>query len=245
MAITGSLEDFSLPEIVRFIERGNKSGLLTLVGLTKSDQNTPNYHYLWMSQGKLVSAANQLDNQGLITLINQYQWISNRVVTKLAQLCPAEQPLGLYLKSQGVLQEEQLKHLFQVQVLQQICTLFQLKNIKFKFDQNAQIPQQEMTGLSLPAEFLEVLLKKLSFLQKFFESKKLSQKAGYLNSKSEDFCTQVIAITNLAFFHSLKLSLFETKATFEHLSQLLDLYYLPYDLPKKTEFAQSYCYAIN
>lgn len=235
MAITGSLEDFSLPEIARFIERGNKSGLLTLVGLTPSSNNTPSYHYLWMSRGKLVAAANQLNNQGLITLIKQYQWSSSRVVSKLAQLCPAEKPLGLYLESQGVLQAEQVKHLFQIQILQQISALFILQDIKFKFDQNVQIPQQEMTGLSLPAEFLEVLLKKLSFLQKLFEARKVS-KIGQLKNKDEDFCLQVNTIANLAFFHSLNLSLFDTKATFENLSQLLDLYYLPYDWKKKIDF---------
>jgi hypothetical protein len=75
--------------------------------------------------------------------------------------------LGLCLKNQGVLQDEQLKHLFQVQVLQQVCALFQLKDGQFKLDQNVPIPMREMTGLSVPSAvvnqyaLIQVLLEKI------------------------------------------------------------------------------------
>jgi hypothetical protein len=152
MAITGSIADFSLPEIFQLIEKGRKTGLLTLRALEGSKVSKSGVHYIWVRQGRIVAAANRLDHQGLVSLIDQRQWVSDRVFDKVVHwCCPFNEPLGLYLKNQGVLQAEQLKRLFQVQVLQQVCALFQLKDAQFKFDQNVQLPAREMTGLSIPA----------------------------------------------------------------------------------------------
>lgn len=151
MGVTGYLTDFSLPEIFQFIEKGQKTGLLTIQVLPDSKIKPARYH-LWMRQGRIVAAANRLDHQGLVSLIDGSNWISDRVFDKVVHwCCPIDQPLGLYLKNQGVLQSAQLKRIFQVQVLQQVCALFQLKDAEFKFEQNVQIPSREMTGLSVKA----------------------------------------------------------------------------------------------
>jgi hypothetical protein len=151
MAITGCLTDFSLAEIFQFIEKGHKTGLLTLRALSES-QARPHGYYIWVCQGRIVAAANRLDHQGLVSLIDQRQWVSDRVFDKVVHwCCPIDEPLGLYLKNQGVLQAEQLKRLFQIQVLQQVCALFQIKDAQFRFDPNVPIPTREMTGLSVPA----------------------------------------------------------------------------------------------
>ncbi|MEQ8999775.1 MAG: DUF4388 domain-containing protein [Coleofasciculus sp. B1-GNL1-01] len=149
MAITGYLSDLSLPELFHLIEQGKKTGLLTL----RTALTIPSIpYYVWVHQGRIVATANRLNGQGLIALIEQYQWVSDRVVAKLVQwCCPTGKPLGLCLKNHGVLQTEHLKQLFQVQVLQQIGTLFQLKDAQFKFEQNVPLPGREMTGLSIPA----------------------------------------------------------------------------------------------
>lgn len=151
MGVTGCLTDFSLPEIFQFIEKGQKTGLLTIQVFSTAPIKPAKY-YLWVRQGRIVAAANRLDHQGLVSLIDGRQWISDRVFDKVVHwCCPIDQPLGLYLKNQGVLQSAQLKRLFQVQVLQQVCALFQLKDAEFKFEQNVQIPSREMTGLSVKA----------------------------------------------------------------------------------------------
>lgn len=232
MSITGSLADFSLPEIFQFIERGQKTGLLTLYALPESQATPPPVHYIWVSKGSIVAAANQLNHQGLVALIDQYSWVSNRVVTKLAQFCPTSKPLGLYLKSQGALQAEQLEHLFQVQVVQQVCAVFQLKDAQFKFVQNMPLPMQEMTGLSVPAEVLKVMLQELVWLQKLFEEKKQQREKSGLGNYSENFCNQLGCILDIAFFHSLNFSLFDTNNNFSKLSQVFDLCDRPYDLPR-------------
>jgi hypothetical protein len=150
MSTTGLLTDLSLREIFLFINKGNKTGVLRLSALP-SQTSLPPVHYIWAHQGRIVAVANRLDHQGLISLIKQRHWFSNQVITKLFQLYAEDKPLGLCLKNHGILSTEQLKHLFQIQVLQSICTLFQLKDGIFKFDQNVPIPMQEMTGLSIPA----------------------------------------------------------------------------------------------
>lgn len=138
MSTQGSLTDFSLLEILQFIENGKTTGLLTLSTLSGFKTK----HYIWLYRGRLVAVANRLDSLGLVELINQQQWVSERVVTKLAQLCPIDQPLGLYLLNQGVLQASQLKQLFSLQLLQPIEGLFQLNEAQFILDLNVLLPRQ-------------------------------------------------------------------------------------------------------
>jgi hypothetical protein len=151
MSITGSLTDFPFPAILQFIEKGKKTGLLTVSTNSVSLEKQLPVHYIWVHDGLLVAAANQLDDRGLVQLINQRQGVSDRVVSKLAQLCPPDKPLGLHLVNQKVLQPSQLKQLFCAQVLQTVYALFQLKEGQFQFDQNASLPVREMTGLSVAA----------------------------------------------------------------------------------------------
>lgn len=151
MSITGSLSDFSLPEIFQFIEQGHKTGLLIVRSWAESEIGKSRDHYIWVEQGNIVAAANRLDQQGLVRLIKQHQWVSDRVISKLAQLCPTDQSLGKHLFNLGILQAEQLKELFLAQVRQQVCSLFHLKEGDFQFEQNVSIPRLELTGLSISA----------------------------------------------------------------------------------------------
>lgn len=155
MSITAFLTEFSIPEILQLIEKGHKTGLLTIRLKSVSQASKSSVHYIWVNQGCLVAAAMQLDQQGLVKLIEERQWVSDRVFDKLIHwCCPISEPMGMYLKSQGVLRIEQLKELFYLQVLQPVSTLFQLKDGILKFDQNVPIPTREMTGLSISAGVL-------------------------------------------------------------------------------------------
>jgi hypothetical protein len=77
--------------------------------------------------------------------------LGDRAASRLAQACNVNTPMGLCLKSQGVLTAEQLKLLFYAQVMQQVCALFTLKDGWFQFDARTPLPTAEMTGLSAPA----------------------------------------------------------------------------------------------
>jgi hypothetical protein len=117
-----------------------------------------------VDQGCIVAAANRLDEQGLVKLIEQRQWVSDRVIYKLAQLCPTDKPLGKYLFDQGVLRTEQLKQLFLTQVRQQVCALFNLQDGEFQFEQNVSLPRRELTGLSVSAGIPILLATSLDIL---------------------------------------------------------------------------------
>lgn len=164
MCTTGSLSDFSLPEILQFIEQGRKTGLLTVRALSESPTSKTSVHYIWVEHGCIVAAANSLDEQGLVRLIEQRQWVSDRVIYKLAQLCPTDKSLGKYLFDQGVLRAEQLKQLFLTQIRQQVCTLFNLQDGEFQFEQNVSLPRLELTGLSVSAGIPILLATSLDIL---------------------------------------------------------------------------------
>lgn len=230
MSITGYLTDLSLAEIFQFIEKGQKTGLLTLRNLPESS-TTLSAHYFWTQQGKIVAAAHQLNEQSLMLLIHQYPWVSYRAIAKLTQFCPPNKALGLYLKSQGALQMEQLEHLFQIQVVQELCVLFQLKDAQFQFDQDIQAPRREMTGLSIPATTLLEVLQKLVMLNKFYDLRRFHLEQSGVSSQSENFCQQLSWILDVAFFHSLNFSLFDTQTSLSKLYQAFDWFDRPYDLP--------------
>jgi hypothetical protein len=173
MSTQGSLTDFSLLEILQFIENGKRTGLLTLSTLSVSKTTPASVYYIWVYRGRLVAVANRLDSLGLIELISQQQWVSERVVTKLAQLCPINQPLGLYLLNQSVFKASQLKQLFFLQVLQQVEALFQLNEAQFRFDQNVLLPRQEMTGLSVSARSLRRVTTRKNVFVSFYDGSNL------------------------------------------------------------------------
>ncbi len=154
MSTKGLLSDCSLEEIFLLLEKGHKTGVLRLHVLSAYPESVPLTSYIWVYKGRIVAVANRLDQQGLVSLIAQYQGIKNRLVAELAQSCPINQPLGSCLKRRLILEGEQVKHLFKVQVLQQVCALFQIKEAQFEFYQNVPIPTREMTGLSLPLTHL-------------------------------------------------------------------------------------------
>lgn len=151
MAFTGYLAEFSLPEIFQFLEQGHKTGLLTIRTLPDAETQKVQSHYIWLHQGRILAAADRLDDKGLVSAIARRGWMSDRIALKIAQLCPSNTPLGLYLKSQGLLHGEQLKLLFLNQVVGQVSALFALRDGQFEFETKATIPVAEMTSLSLPA----------------------------------------------------------------------------------------------
>ena len=151
MAITGSLSEFSLPEIFQFLDQGQKTGILTIRDPQNVQTGKPFLRHIWLQNGRVVAAGDRLDNRGLVRLIEQRGWLNDTQRLELERLIKEDALLGLNLKSLGILQPDQLKLLFSVQVLRQVCALFQVETGLFRFDANANLPKAEMTGLSLPA----------------------------------------------------------------------------------------------
>lgn len=148
MDLTGNLIEFSLPEVFQFLEQGQKTGLLTIHPLVASGVSA---FHVWLQHGRIIAAADRLDRQGLMSLLEQRNWIGERIISKIPLICSLNSSLGLCLKSQGILDAEQLKLLFRIQVMSQMSSLFEARDGKFEFDPSAPIPYAEMTGLSLAA----------------------------------------------------------------------------------------------
>ena len=159
MSINGNFADFSLPELLQFLDQGKKTGVLHIE--LSSDKNQPSnkqLYYIWLHQGRVIAASDRLDQQSLTLMIAQRGWVSERVISRVTNIssCFINSPLGLCLKSQGLVQPEQLKLLFNSQVLRPVCALFQIKDGQFRFEPISTLPLREMTGLSMSAT--EVIL---------------------------------------------------------------------------------------
>ncbi len=152
MALTGYLSEYSLVEIFQFIQQGYKTGLLVIEPDNDSVRSTIFPSYVWFRNGRIVSYARDLSQLGLLVMIDQRGWAADRNLSAFhQQFKQMNEPLGLYLKAQGVLDTEKLRLLFRSQVLQPVCGLFKLVNAKFSFDEQRPVAYPEMTGLSMTA----------------------------------------------------------------------------------------------
>lgn len=158
----GSLSDFSLGELFQVLEQGEQTGRLTISSAVQTgegegeasqgEQGNAAYNcYIWFRQGLIVAAANRLDNQGLARMIDQRSWVEGGTSHLAPGFCNVNLPLGICFKSHGLITAEQLKLLFSVQVLRQVCQLFTLPNGRYHFDAKVPLAYPEMTGLSAPA----------------------------------------------------------------------------------------------
>ena len=163
MSVNGYLSDFSLPEVFQLLQDGKKTGLLSIQGLASVVQTQPKYYFIWLHRGRIVTVTDRLDNRGLAALISKRRYLSWSMTERLIRRCPPDEPLGRFLRSQGVLTTKQLQILFASQVIRQICNLFQVPDGYFVFDPDAPIPKVEMTGLSVVAT--EVILPGLRILK--------------------------------------------------------------------------------
>jgi hypothetical protein len=167
MKITGYLSEFSLGEMFRFLAQGRKTGCLTIKPVETGEEMTAlplaSAYYTFFHHGNIVAATTSLDHQELQRLIAKRGWLRISTIQKLAQLCPPRTALGLFLKTQGALDGEQLQLLFKQQVLTPIPHLFSIKDGWFEFDANHPLPYAEMTGLT--ASPMEITLAGLRLLR--------------------------------------------------------------------------------
>jgi Domain of unknown function (DUF4388) len=161
MALTGYLSDYSLAEILQFIQQGSKTGLLSINIEKDPIMNMPETtEYTWFQNGRVVAHSKDLSSFGLISMLEKRNWIGAETSTNLrTQAQYLSMPLGLHLKSLELLEVEQLRILFHAQVLQSICALFKLPNAKFNFDDRASVAniKPEMTGMSVTAVEVSML----------------------------------------------------------------------------------------
>ncbi|NJO41004.1 MAG: DUF4388 domain-containing protein [Cyanobacteria bacterium CRU_2_1] len=149
MGIAGRLSTFSLAEVLQILDRGCKTGLLTVRVSLEKRREQP--YYIWFRQGQIVAAAEQLDHKELLSVLIRRGWLDYDTASLYSQVTRLDRPLGSLLKEEGVLQIDHLKSLFQAQVPRRLGGLFKFKDGEFKFDSDSPLPKLEMTGFSMPA----------------------------------------------------------------------------------------------
>ncbi|WP_245939995.1 DUF4388 domain-containing protein [Stenomitos frigidus] len=87
MAISGYLSEFSLPEIFQLLEQGNKTGRLSVQERSQQSSCNGLTLHIWFKQGHIIAAADRLDGQGLVSIIQRRGWISSRVAARIAEVC--------------------------------------------------------------------------------------------------------------------------------------------------------------
>ena len=161
MSLTGYLSEYSLAEIFNFVQEGNKTGLLSIESDRCMSRSQDNAYYISFQTGRIMSVSNGYGTEyrGLLEMMEQRQWLSREQVTGLSiNVNKLGQPLGTYLKSCNAIDTDQLRLLFDVQVVANICKLFgELHHGKFKFDPLAPSIYAEMTGISVTAREVSLI----------------------------------------------------------------------------------------
>lgn len=181
MGISGSLQNFSLPEILRLIDDGAKSGRLSIYSDSESKglENKIASH-LWFKYGNFVAMHNPLKYNNLLDLIKQKKFVSSTNLVKLyalklnmSSLSGDYNSLGEYCLKNSLLNLNQIDWLFEQQ-LQTVYPLFELEDGWFAFqdaeenkkvsERKESLPFTEMTGQK--CEALTIALQGMRSLKK-------------------------------------------------------------------------------
>jgi hypothetical protein len=158
MTLAGYLSEYSLAEVFNFVHQGNRTGLLSISTDIPPVEPPTNPHYLWFQTGRIMAVSTGMDGQGLLKAISQRKLVPEEQLEQLrTQVQKLHQPLGLHLKSRGLLTAEQLKLLFNSQAIAIVCKLFELSDARFHFDPCILPYNAEMTGISMPAQEIGLL----------------------------------------------------------------------------------------
>jgi hypothetical protein len=157
MSLTGYLSEYSLAEIFYFIQKDNKTGLLSIEPDRSSNPLLSDTYHISFQSGRIMSVVDgdRSVQQGcLLKTIEERGWLLLGQIAELkSQISSLHQPFGNYLKSYNMINTEQLILIFNAQVVAKICKIFvEVHHGCFRFDPQAQLAYAEMTGLSMTAK---------------------------------------------------------------------------------------------
>ena len=152
MEISGTFAEFPLPELLQFLGKRGDTGFLSLeIFSDYYPQLAPQTYIIRLNQGDIVLAQRRYHRQDIYALATKKQWISQFAARKLKSRSPRDIAAGLYLETQGALNFSQLRSLFFDEVVHRVEGLCSALNATFKFESTMDLPIDEMTGLSMPA----------------------------------------------------------------------------------------------
>jgi Domain of unknown function (DUF4388) len=152
MSLSGRLKDLSIPQVLKLLSDGAKSGLLTL-RIFDDAAAVFNKHYLWLDQGAVVSLSTQIDGRDWLTWLGQQADLGTiaqrQQLQRLNGQLDGYANLGRYLI-------EQIQTLFEQRVVQPIGELFNQNNGFFIFNDRFALPPTESLGLTIAARDLNL-----------------------------------------------------------------------------------------
>jgi Domain of unknown function (DUF4388) len=152
MSLSGRLKDLSIPQVLKLLSDGAKSGLLAL-RIFDDAALVFNKHYLWLDQGAVVSLSNQMDGRDWLTWLGQQADLGTiaqrQQLQRLNGQLDNDANLGAYLIKQDYLQPAQIQTLFDQRVVQAIGELFNYNNGFFTFNDRFTLPPTESLGLTI------------------------------------------------------------------------------------------------
>jgi Domain of unknown function (DUF4388) len=160
VSLAGNLSEYSLAEILHFVQEGNKTGLLSIEPDRGLNRSLSDVYYIACQNGRIMSVVpgHIRQHHGLLGTIEQRRWLLPEKIAGLeAQLPLLRQPLGTHLKSLNLVTAEQLTLLYNSQVIATTCKLFEVNHGRFEFNLQASLVYSEMTGLNLSAHELALL----------------------------------------------------------------------------------------
>lgn len=159
MSLSGRLKDLSIPQVLKLLADGTKSGLLTLRIFDVATTGF-NKHYLWLDQGAIVSLSSQIDGRDWLTWLGQQENLGTiaqrQKLQRLNGQLDGYANLGQYLIEQNYLQPSQIQTLFEQRVVQPIGELFNENNGFFIFNDRFTLPPTESLGLTITARDLNL-----------------------------------------------------------------------------------------
>ncbi|PSB04878.1 DUF4388 domain-containing protein [Merismopedia glauca] len=141
MAMVGNLEDFSISDLFHMLERGSKSGQLSLWAPT-------GIYRIWFYQGRVIGAISPKKEHSLKSLIASHQIGNPRLTSYIENIGKLREPLGTHLTKQGLIMPNIIAKVFRQQLEVSLYNLFSLSSGQFAFVQELALPYEEMTGMS-------------------------------------------------------------------------------------------------
>ena len=162
MQLTGNLNEFSWHDLLDLIAHKRLSGWLSIEATGDKKQKRRRYQ-IWFHQGGLVTATqSSRRTNSLFWLMQRQGWLSYNSSLKVAQQCPEGMAVGQYFRDQKVLDDRQLKQLFNLQLKSILKAISQLEEAQFQLDTTVPLPYEQMTGVKLLAYDAQGLMRQMA-----------------------------------------------------------------------------------
>ena len=162
MQLTGNLSEFSWHDLLDLIAHKRLSGWLSIEANGDKKQERRRYQ-VWFHQGGLVTATqSSRRTNSLFWLMQRQGLLSYNSALKVAQHCPEKMAVGQYFRDQKVLDDRQLKQLFNLQLKSILKAISQLEEAQFQLDTTVPLPYEQMTGVKLLAYDAQGLMRQMA-----------------------------------------------------------------------------------